>query len=902
MIAPKDRGMTEAHIPVEAPLRRHSLQWRLPVLVCGLIVVVLAVVVYSAYREVEATLERGAGERAEQAAQQIAGMFAPSTAQTVAQLQRVVPAVRDYLMEPAPARLEGARAALAAVAPTATRHVTVWSATSERLFDVPGADGADDTAPAMPVPRRRPEPGIGPIRAEGDVAFADFATVVADDAGAPLGWISVRARLSVTPPDALHRLVGGDARILFGGPGGALWTDMTRVTDGPAVDLSSRQYQRFRIPRGEERIGALSDLPGTPWLVWVGFPRAAMVGTAHAFLWRMGATVLVVAIVAMLLARRLVADVTRPLTAMTTAAEAIAGGDYSRRVATDRRDEIGRLGRAFNAMSSDVARELAERKRAHEQLQERESQLRLYALDSPAAVAMFDGGMRFLVASRSWVEDYQLGDQPIVGRRLYDVLPDLPAQWREVHQRALAGAVEKSEEDPYHRADGTTSWLRWEVRPWRQGDGAIGGVIIFSEDITARNTAEAALRESEDRYRTLFDYAPDGILIATPDRRYIDVNPSMCRMLRRTREETIGLYATDIVAPVEHDRIDPTMQSIAARDEHQNEWQIQRGDGTVFAADVIATQMPDGNVLGMFRDITERNRAVEAVRAAEERMRFALQSAGVGIWDADYATGTVRWSGVLEAQFGLPPGAFEGPLESFFERIHPDDRDAVRATIAEARTGGTEFSMQHRIIRPDGAVRWVNGAGQIHLDAEGRAVRGVGVSFDVTERHILEAQFQQAQKMEAVGRLAGGVAHDFNNLLTAILGYCGLLLDDLRAEDPIRQDVIEIQKAGTRAAELTGQLLAFSRRQIIEPTLLDMNDVVNGLRSLLGRLINEDVQISTALSATPMLHHRRPRAGRADHRQPGGQCPRRHAQGGPAHHRDRPCGPRRRLRRGRTWG
>ncbi len=466
---------------------------------------------------------------------------------------------------------------------------------------------------------------------------------------------------------------------------------------------------------------------------------------------------------------------------------------------------------------------------------------------------MFDVAMRYLVASRRWVEDYQLGDQPLVGRSLYDVNPDLPPHWREVHQRALAGAIETSDDDPYRRADGTTAWLRWEVRPWRQGDGTIGGVIIFSEDITERNAAAAALRESEGRYRTLFDYAPDGILIATPDRRYIDVNASMCRMLRRTREETIGLDASDIVAPIEHDRLGPTMQAIAARHDHHEEWQIQRGDGTVFAADVIATQMPDGNVLGMFRDNTDRNRAVAAVRAAEERMRFALESAGVGIWDADYATGTVRWSGVLEAQYGLPSGAFERPLESFFERIHPDDREAVRATITEAMAGGTDFSLQHRIVRPDGVVRWVNGAGQIHLDAGGRAVRGVGVSLDVTERHILEAQFQQAQKMEAVGRLAGGVAHDFNNLLTAILGYCGILLDDLRAEDPIRQDVVEIQKAGVRAAELTRQLLAFSRRQIIEPTVLDLNDVVAGLRSLLSRLINEDVEIVTALSATPML-------------------------------------------------
>src|SRR6185503_14297359 len=125
----------------------------------------------------------------------------------------------------------------------------------------------------------------------------------------------------------------------------------------------------------------------------------------------------------------------------------------------------------------------------------------------------------------------------------------------------------------------------------------------------------------------------------------------------------------------------------------------------------------------------------------------------------------------------------------------------------------------------------------------GEPVRGVGISMDVTERRTLEAQFQQAQKMEAVGRLAGGVAHDFNNLLTVILGFCELLLDDRDPDDPRQADIEEIQKAGTRAAGLTRQLLAFSRKQIIEPTLLDLNVVVADMRSMLGRLIGEDVKV-----------------------------------------------------------
>ena len=242
----------------------------------------------------------------------------------------------------------------------------------------------------------------------------------------------------------------------------------------------------------------------------------------------------------------------------------------------------------------------------------------------------------------------------------------------------------------------------------------------------------------------------------------------------------------------------------------------------------------------------ERHRSAEALRTAEERMRFALEAAGVGIWDLDFTTGVLQWSAILESQYGLQPGTFGGTFEAFVERVHPQDRNAVIETM-KAHRSGADFSMQHRTLWPDGTVRWLSGAGRIQVDAHGEPLRGVGISMDVTERHTLEAQFQQAQKMEAIGRLAGGVAHDFNNLLTAILGYCELLLVDLDPDDPRQADIAHIQKAGESAAGLTRQLLAFSRKQIIEPTLLDLNVIVADIRAMLGRLIGEDVTVVLAL-------------------------------------------------------
>jgi signal transduction histidine kinase len=224
-------------------------------------------------------------------------------------------------------------------------------------------------------------------------------------------------------------------------------------------------------------------------------------------------------------------------------------------------------------------------------------------------------------------------------------------------------------------------------------------------------------------------------------------------------------------------------------------------------------------------------------------MRFALEAAGVGIWDMDFETGTLQWSEIRESQFGLQPGTFGGTFEAFLERVHPEDRNLVIETMSKANRSGRDFSMQYRALWRDGTVRWLNSAGRIRLGEHGAPVRGVGISMDVTDRLTLEAQYLQAQKMEAIGRLAGGVAHDFNNLLTVILGYCELLLVDADPDDWRQADIVEIQKAGARAAGLTRQLLAFSRKQIIEPTLLDLSTVVTDMRTMLGRLIGEDVKV-----------------------------------------------------------
>jgi signal transduction histidine kinase len=247
------------------------------------------------------------------------------------------------------------------------------------------------------------------------------------------------------------------------------------------------------------------------------------------------------------------------------------------------------------------------------------------------------------------------------------------------------------------------------------------------------------------------------------------------------------------------------------------------------------------------RLVSQLRAQAEDVRTHEEQTDFAMSAARVGVAYRDIGSSMIVLSKSLAQLLGLPPDARGISQEEIYARTHPDDRERVRAAVEKAIRDRSDFALEFRLLLPEGA-RWFQFNGRVASDDRGEPARVVGVLSDITDHRSLELQFRQAQKMEAVGQLAGGVAHDFNNLLTAIIGYARFALE--RATDPEqRRDIEEIVKGAGRAAALTKQLLAFSRQHVMEMVSIDLNLLIVDMVTMLRRMIGADIEVTTTLAA-----------------------------------------------------
>jgi len=273
-----------------------------------------------------------------------------------------------------------------------------------------------------------------------------------------------------------------------------------------------------------------------------------------------------------------------------------------------------------------LAREVRRRKRVEATLRESEGRLRLFIEHAPASLAMFDLEMRYLSASHRWVSDYNLGDRDLSGVSHYEVFPEIPDYWKEVHRRGLAGEVIRADADRFERADGSVQWLRWEVRPWYDAGGDVGGIVIFTEDITERKRAEEALRGKEATLSGILDAAKESIWLLSPDGFVVTANETALLLHGKSVGEVIGKHYTETLrTELAHSRLEHLRAVVESG--RPVEFEDQR-DGIFFHHSlypVLDAEERVTSVVCFSRDITERKRMEEELRQSHAELELKVQ-------------------------------------------------------------------------------------------------------------------------------------------------------------------------------------------------------------------------------------------------------------------------------------
>jgi len=412
--------------------------------------------------------------------------------------------------------------------------------------------------------------------------------------------------------------------------------------------------------------------------------------------------------------------------------------------------------------------------------------------------------------------------------------------------------------------DGNLRWLEVQGRAYRDESGRPVRMTGTVMDITARKRAEAereqaetALVASERRFRALIDNCADAVALFDQHGDVQYASLATTRILGYELDAYVGENAFAFIHPDDLQSTAGRLAELASQPANRftTEFRALHADGSWRWIEATAVNsLADSAIAGIvvnFHDVTERKNAEAALRASEERYRaiseLVSDYAFAYLLDVD-GTATLDWvTDAMTRITGYTPEEMQ-TAQAWEAATHPEDRPIALQRRQRLHAGQSDVS-EYRVAAKDGRTLWLRFYSRPVWDAaEDRVVRVYGAVQDVTKLKHLEQQLNQAQKMEAIGQLAGGIAHDFNNLLTVILGNAQLLLDTRTETHFYQRDIEQIRHSAERAATLTRQLLAFSRRQILEPRLLDLNIVVTNMGLLLRRLIGEDIDLLTRLA------------------------------------------------------
>lgn len=425
----------------------------------------------------------------------------------------------------------------------------------------------------------------------------------------------------------------------------------------------------------------------------------------------------------------------------------------------------------------------------------------------------------------------------LVGR---DVWKEFPEAVGSTFETQYSYALEHDEPVSFVEYFGPLeTWFSVDAYPTREG------LAIYFSDITQLRLLEMAVSRLND-----IVVITEGRPLDEPGPRILYVNEAFERRTGYTRDDVIGRSPRLLQGPkTQREELDRIRSALEAGEAVRTELVNYTKAGREFWLELEIVPLLNeagehSHSVAVQRDVTKRRRNEIEKQLSEDRFRVVAQATTDVIFDFDLVRSRVWWSEGLCTQFGYEPQDRESETSPWVERVHPDDYERVVAGVHAVIDGDAErWQCEYRFRRADGTYSEVVGRGAALRDAQGQALRFVGCLVDVTEQRRLEAQLRQAQRLEAVGQLTGGVAHDFNNLLTVILGNSDLVLEAVGDDAGIVADVDMIKAAAQRGAELTTRLLAFSRRQPLEPRATDVETLIAEMDALLRRTLGEHIQL-----------------------------------------------------------
>ena len=464
------------------------------------------------------------------------------------------------------------------------------------------------------------------------------------------------------------------------------------------------------------------------------------------------------------------------------------------------------------------------------------------------AVVAIDGDGLITEFNRAAERMFGYAAADVIGQPMAELL--IPARLREAHERGWRAALASGSgsrlglrvEQAALRSDGSEFPVELGItRIDTEGGPAFAA---FLRDLSDARRAQADLRQAEERNRKLVEQLPQVTYIEQLDHASASyISPQIEALVGYTPEEWTSdpAFFEKVLHPDDRERVLAGFAGMHESGQQLDcEYRLVARDGSVvWVRDgaVVVHDERTGRPLyaqGFMVDISDRKQTEEALRESEQRFRDLVSGIDVIVWEADPEFNFSFVSRRAEDILGFPIERWLSEPAFITQYFHPDDRERVLAADQEAMAKAEDYELEYRVLAADGRTVWFREIVRLETDELGKAARLRGAMVDVTAQKLgeearaaLAEQLRQAQKMEAVGRLAGGIAHDFNNLLTAILGYSSLAVGHLGDTNAaVRTDLAQIQTASEQAAALTQQLLAFSRQQVMAPKVLDLNDVV----------------------------------------------------------------------------